>query len=255
MRIVVTRPAEDADRQAETLTALGHVPLIHPLMELRYPPVSAIQLTGIQALIATSRNALRGLRRNPSFAAARALPVVCVGERTAELAGEFGFARVITGPGTAKELLPLISSAFAPSAGALLYLTGEHLAFDLETPLKAAGFAVPRIILYEAVEVDGEEAAALAETIRAGVDGIVLMSPRTAGIFARLVKSFNLEGEAQAITCYCYSNAIAEALSEMEGLTIAVPSRPTEDELIGLIGPAPFRSGALDDLRNVLGKH
>jgi uroporphyrinogen-III synthase len=254
MRLVITRPAEDAGRQAETLAALGHVPLVHSLMRMSYPPIEPIRLTGVQALIITSRNALRGLQRNESWRAAKELPVVSVGDRTGEAASEAGFARVISGPGTARELTPVIASAFRPSGGALLYLTGEHLAFDIEKPLAAAGFAVPRIILYQTYDVDEHGAAAFAQAIRGGVDGVILMSPRTATIFAGLVKRFNLEGEVRGITCYCYSNAIAEALGEIEGLTIAAASRPTEEDLIGLIGPAPFRSTALDDLRNALGK-
>jgi uroporphyrinogen-III synthase len=255
MRLVVTRPVEDAGRQADTLAALGHVPLIHPLMKIVYASLAPIQLTGVQALIATSRNALRGLERNPSWRAAKCLPLVSVGENTGEFAREAGFGQVISGPGTARELVPVITSAFRPGDGALLYLTGEHIAFDLERPLAAAGFAVPRLILYESQEVDEDGATAFAQAIRAGVNGVILMSPRTAGIFVRLVKRFELEGEVRAITCYCYSNAIAEALSEIEGLTIAAASRPTEDELIGLIGAAPFRSPALADLRDALGKH
>jgi len=141
-----------------------------------------------------------------------------------------------------------------PSAGALLYLTGHHLAYNLEKPLRAAGFSVPRLIVYEASEIDETSARKLATEIRHGVDGIILMSPRTAEIFANLVRAFKLEREARAITCYCYSDAIAKPLREIGGLTISVSSHPTEDDMMNLIGPAPYQSTALADLREVLGK-
>jgi len=254
MRLIITRPSEDAERQAAQIRALGHEALIFPLLEITYPPLTPLRLDGVQALIATSRNALRGLSHNKSFEAAKTSPIFCVANKTAELARQMGFQHVISGSGTAKDMVPLITHAMRPDAGALLYLTGRHLAFDLETPLVKAGFAVPRVIVYEADQIDDDSAKELARTIRAGVDGVLLMSPRSAAIFVSLVKSFKLMREVRAITCYCYSEAIAEPLGEIEGLTIAVSSHPTEDEMLDLIGPAPFDSDALADLRSVLGK-
>jgi uroporphyrinogen-III synthase len=254
MRLIVTRPLVDAERQAEMLRALGHEPLIQPLLEITFPPVTPLRLKGVQALVATSRNALRGLARNDSFELARRLPVYCIARHTADFARKSGFTHVISGTGTAKDMVPLITHAADPEAGALLYLTGRHLAFDLETPLKSAGFAVPRVIIYETHDIGKANAAEFAQTIRSGVDGIVLMSPRTAEAFINLIKNFKLRQEARKITCYCYSEAIAEPLGEIEGLTIAVSSHPTEDEMMRLIGPASLGSAALPDLGDTLGK-
>ena len=255
MRLVVTRPLEDAKRQAAKLTALGHEPVIHPLLEIVYPPLTPLALNGVQALIATSRNALRGLSRNGSFDASKRLPIYCVGEHTADFARRMGFSQIVSGKGTAMELAPQIIRAVKPASGALLYLTGETLAFDLETPLIAAGFAVPRLIVYEAREIGRVGAAQLAEQLRGGADGVILMSPRTASIFVDLIKSFKLEREARAITCYCYSNAIAKPLKDIGGLTTAISSHPTEKHMLALIGPAPFRSAAVADLKDALGEH
>lgn len=254
MRLIVTRPLVDAERQAAMLKALGHEPLIHPLLEITFPPLTPLRLKGVQALVATSRNALRGLAQNESFELARRLPIYCIAKHTADFARKSGFTHVITGTGTAKDMVPLITHSARPETGALLYLTGRHLAFDLETPLKSAGFAVPRVIIYETHEIGSESAAAFAQTMRGGADGIVLMSPRTAEAFVKLIRNFKLRQEARKITCYCYSEAISEPLGEIEGLTVAVSSHPTEDEMMRLIGPAPFRSAALADLRDALGK-
>jgi uroporphyrinogen-III synthase len=253
MRLVVTRPLEDAKRQATKLAALGHEPVIHPLLEIVFPPLSPLALDGVQALIATSRNALRGLSRNGSFEAAKRLPVYCVGEHTAEFARRYGFSKIVCGKGTAMDLAPLIIRALKPASGALLYLTGETLAFDLEKPLIAAGFAVPRLIVYEARAIGEAGAVQLAERLRGGVDGVILMSPRTASIFVDLIKSFKLEREARAITCYCYSNAIAKPLREIDGLTTAISPHPTEKHMLTLISGAPFRS-AVAHLKDALGE-
>ena len=209
MKLLITRPAEDAKRQAAPLEALGHEAVIRPLMEVVFPRLTPLRLQGVQGLIATSRNALRGLARNGAFEQAKRLPTFCVGEGTAGFARELGFVHVVAGKGAAKDLIPLITYSTAPDGGALLYITGQHLAFDLEKPLKAKGFAIPRVIIYEAREADKSAMTAFAEALRAGVDGIVLMSPRTAAICVNAIKQFKLEREAVTATCYCYSGAVA----------------------------------------------
>lgn len=254
MRLLVTRSGADAERQAARLTALGHEPLIHPLLEIDYPRLGPLPLSGVQALILTSRNALRGLSQNGALAAAKRLPAFCVGEGTAGAAREMGFARVFIGEGAAKDLVPLIAQSIRPEHGALLYLTGTHLAFDLEAPLTQLGFTVRRTVLYDAREADAAAASRLAQDLRAGVDGVILMSPRGAAIFTSIVISLALEREVRAIKCYCYSDAIAEPLRKINGLTIAVCRRPTEADLLALIGPGHPQSGAPADTKEALGK-
>jgi uroporphyrinogen-III synthase len=254
MKLLITRPADDARRQAAPFEALGHETVIRPLMEVVYPRLTPLRLNGVQALIATSRNALRGLSRNGSFEAAQRLPVYCVGEGTAGLARELGFGRVIAGKGAAKDLIPVITYSTSPDTGALLYLTGHRLAFDLEKPLKDKGFAVPRVIVYETREADKPALEAFAETLRAGVDGVVLMSPRTSEICVKAIRQFKLEREAAATTCYCYSGAVARPMREIDGIKIAIACSPTETDLMELIGPAAFGGKALTDLKEALGK-
>lgn len=255
MKLLVTRPAEDAKRQAVPFQELGHEVIIRPLMEVAFPRLTPLRLQGVQGLIATSRNALRGLARNGCFDAAKRLPIVCVGDATASFARELGFVQVLAGKGAAKDLIPLITYSKVPDGGALLYITGQHLAFDLEKPLKARGFAVPRVIIYEANEADKAGMTAFAEALRAGVEGVVLMSPRTATICVKAINQFKLGREATAPTWYCYSSAVARPLREIDGMTIAIACSPTEPDLLELIGPAAFQSKALADLKEALGKH
>lgn len=254
MRILVTRPLEDAKRQADQLRALGHKPIIFPLLEVIFHQLAPLALDGVQGIIVTSRNGLRALQFNDAIENARKLPLFCVGEGTAALATEFGFERVISGDGRASDLLPIILSSARPENGALLYVTGHHIAFDLEAPLKQAGFLVPHVVCYEANELHPVRAANLADMVRRGeVKGIILMSPRTAAIFARIIKRFDIEREARAITCYCYSEAIAKSLEDINGLTIAISSHPREEDLMRRIGAASLHD-ALAELEHVLGK-
>ena len=254
MKLLITRPAEDAKRQAVPFEALGHEVVIRPLMEVVFPRLTPLRLQGVQGLIATSRNALRGLARNGTFEAAKCLPTFCVGEATASFARELGFTHVVAGKGAAKDLIPLITYSTVPEAGALLYITGQHLAFDLEKPLKTKGYAVPRVIVYEAREADKNTMTAFADSLRQGTEGIVLMSPRTSEICVKAIKQFKLEREAATATCYCYSGAVARPMREIDGMSIAIACSPTEADLLELIGPAAFQGKALADLKEALGK-
>lgn len=234
MRLLVTRPREDAGGLAERLASLGHEPVVLPLLEIVFPAVPALDLSGMQALIATSRNALRALARNTAFEAAKRLPLYCVGEATAALAFEYGFSTIETGGGSGAELAPLIAKTARSEDGGLLYLTGDHIAFDLAEPLTGRGFEVSRIVLYAAQEAPGLQAA-LAAHLRSGLDGVILMSPRTSQIFARLLQRPDMP-ETSGLTCYCYSHAVAKPLASLQGLRLSVAARPAEGDLLALIG-------------------
>lgn len=234
MRLLITRPEEDGERFAQTLRARGHDPVLMPLMDVALKPLDPIPLGGVQALIATSRNALRGLAQNASLAAAKRLPLYCVGEATAKLADKLGFKDVRTGAGTAKDLMPLIARTAKPQGGTLLYLTGEQIAFDLLPVLRALRFDIHRIVIYASSQT-AQNPQALADILRTGLDGVVLMSPRTAEIFARLFQSAG-GADIRDLTCYCYSQAVARPLEHIERLRIYVASQPQEGDLLALIG-------------------
>src|SRR2546423_14567502 len=61
MRLLLTRPRDDAEPVADSLRSRGHEPFIAPLMEIRLLPGPKIPLTGAQGLIATSANGIRAL--------------------------------------------------------------------------------------------------------------------------------------------------------------------------------------------------
>jgi uroporphyrinogen-III synthase len=241
MRLLITRPEEDGSRLAERLAKLGHEPVLLPLLTIGFPELPPLELGGVQALIATSRNALRGLARNTAFAAAKALPIYCVGEATAAMAAESGFTDIREGPGTARELAPAIAATAQADGGALLYLTGEQIAFDLAGALGEAGFDIRRVVVYKA-EANREAGPAVAAQLKAGLDGALLMSPRTAQIFAALWRELPARS-TRDLTCYCYSQSVADALEEADGLRVAIAARPLEADLLALIGMG--RSDAL----------
>lgn len=239
MRIVVTRPAEDAEAMAAALSKRGHDVLIHPLLEVVFRPLSFSEFHVASALTVTSRNALRSLAASEALSEARACSVYCVGEATAGYAAQLGFSDVRTGPGTAKGLADFILQMPEPDRqGIFLYLTGEDLAFDLETELKVHGINVRRAIAYETREAPEAATQQLVEKLNEGVDGVILMSPRTALVFARILEQAKVPKAISPLTCYCLSEAVAAPLQQIADIVIRVASKPSQVDLLALIDQA-----------------
>ena len=237
MRLLVTRPEPDATRQAEILAARGHEPVVAPLLLIEPATDTALDLDGAQALIVTSRNALRALVIPPrSSQRLLRLPLFAVGEATAKAATELGFAKVTAGPGTGEELSRLIAGTLDPKAGALVHLAGETVAFDLKSALQAKGFTLKQPVLYRAVPATRLPESVLSLLNAGRLDGVVLMSPRTAAIFAALVVRHDAVTQASRLDCYCLSAAVAQAVEPLKARAI-VAARPREEDILALISP------------------
>ena len=131
MRLLVTRPEPDGSRQAEKLRAMGHEPVLAPLLTIEILPGVALDLKGAQALIVTSRNVLRAVAARPELIEARNLPLYAIGDATADVAAELGFRQIVVGAGTGEQLADLIARELDPAKGVLVHLAGGMLAFDI----------------------------------------------------------------------------------------------------------------------------
>src|SRR5262249_20348661 len=130
------------------LEEAGHEATVEPMLSLSFAGTDPIDLDGAQAMIATSRNALRALKASPALATARHLPMFAVGKATATEARALGFETVVTGAGTAAELVAHIASVLDPASGVLVHLAGDALARDLAGELESQGFRVRQPVVY-----------------------------------------------------------------------------------------------------------
>ncbi|MGH6873042.1 MAG: uroporphyrinogen-III synthase, partial [Rhizomicrobium sp.] len=94
--MLVTRPAGDGEATAEKLKALGHDPILAPLIDIQFRDGGEIALDGVQAILATSANGVRAIaRRTPR----RDVALFAVGRQTAAAARAARFARVRSADG------------------------------------------------------------------------------------------------------------------------------------------------------------
>lgn len=237
MRVLITRPAEDAEALAEAVCARGHEPVIAPLSVIRHETPAAPPEPPA-ATIFTSRNAVRALAGVPWASDLHALPAYCVGAASAQAARAAGFVKVIAGGGTGALLAEHIASAHRPGHGPLLYLTGDHLAFDMQAALAARGLTVLRRVVYRSELVPALPGAVLGALRNGSLDAVMLMSPRAARHFARLVQDTGGTEEAARLTCYCLSWPVADALGPLGAAEIRVAAQPSRAALIDLLPPS-----------------
>ncbi len=232
MRLLLTRPAEDAAALAAVLKQLGYSVLVAPLMEVCIHEGPPLELDGVQGVLATSANGVRALSLRT---AERNIPIYAVGPQTAEAARSLGFQFVRGAEGDAAALVEAVAGWAEPDKGALLHAAGAETAGRMRQALQARGFTLDVVILYEALPV-----ARLPENaehaLRAGtLDGVLLFSPRSAKTFAGLVTEAGLAQACARLAGFCISPATATALGSLAFSRIAVAGAPNQEAMLALL--------------------
>jgi uroporphyrinogen-III synthase len=234
MRLLVTRPEPEAARTAARLRALGHDPVVQPLLavELLPPPAAPIEPA---VLAVTSRNALRALARWPDLSRWLGLPLYAVGEQTGAAARALGFADVRTGAGDGGDLARLMMAGFAADAGPILYPAAEERASGLEAALREGGYDIRTVVAYRMHPVSGLDEPVRAELAAGGIGGVLLYSRRTAAVFRDLVIAAGLRAALGGTTLYVLSGAVAAAVRHLAPGAIRVAPSPDEEALLALL--------------------
>jgi len=232
--ILVTRPQPGADETAAQLIHLGHQPLICPLLDIAYLDGPLVIGPDVAALVVTSPSGVRALTR---LTARRDLPLYSVGDRTADLARQLGFAQVLSAAGDVNALADLIVREPPAGTGRLLHISGADVAGDLALLLRPHGIGLDRHIAYQAVPVqalDGQTEAALAD---GGISHVLLFSARTARCFVTLVEKAGLAPAMAGLTALCISQTVAEAVAGPAWGGIKVAASPDAAHLLALLPP------------------
>ncbi|MBI1328845.1 MAG: uroporphyrinogen-III synthase [Alphaproteobacteria bacterium] len=229
MRVLVTRPLEDAERTAQNLASLGHDAVISPLLEIVYRDGPPVTLNDVQALLATSANGVRAFtRRNGD----RKTALFAVGPQTASIARAAGFSEVRSADGDAVALADAVAKWAKPEGGILLHICGARTRGGLAASLEKKGFRIRSAVLYEARIVDTlPELASVA--LRSGaIDAVMLYSPMTARVFAKLVAEAGLQDAVRNLTGIVISRAAADALQPLAFREIRIASTPDQSAML-----------------------
>jgi len=229
MRVLVTRPLDDAEDTAALLRAHGHAALVAPLLSVRYHDGQPLHLDGVQAILATSANGVRAFARCTSR---RDFPVFAVGSQTAEAARAAGFTDIRNADGDGDALAAAARGWADPAGGALLHAAGAEAEGRLAAQLRAAGFTVRTEILY-----DVPAASAFPEPVRAAlaageIDAVLLYSARSAQAFAACIAAAGLQPACGRLIVCCISEAAAKPLVGLNFKAIRIAVRPNQTALL-----------------------
>lgn len=224
-KVWITRAQPGADATAQRVRALGHEPLIAPLLTVRPIADVAVDLAGVGALAFTSANGVRAFAEASPF---RDLQVFSVGSATARAARAAGFRRVLSADGDVNILAQGIVSRAKEIEGEVLHLGAAELAGDLVGALAARNVPARHLALYETVsaQLDRAVVARLAE-----MDAVLLHSPKAATLLARRLRSTPLPN----LRALCLSKAVAAPLAKSALAETAFAPLPLEAALLNLI--------------------
>ncbi|HSM94444.1 MAG TPA: uroporphyrinogen-III synthase [Rhizomicrobium sp.] len=232
MRILVTRPEEDAAEISQRLRVLGHQVIAAPLLKIVFYDGPEISLDGVQAILASSANGVRAIaRRTPR----RDVPLFAVGPQTEAEARAAGFTHVRNAHGDGAALARATAGWVKPEGGALLHAAGAEAPRLLVAELEKSGFTVRREVLYEAQAAARlpEEAA---EVLKSGaLDAVLHFSARSARTFADCVMREGLATTCEKLIALCISNACAQALSPLHFREIRIAAAPNQQALLELL--------------------
>jgi uroporphyrinogen-III synthase len=229
--VLITRPEPGATDTAARIAAIGLVPIVAPLLDIRPLPIR-VPAERIAAILLASGNAVDALS---GLCLCRSLPVLTVGDATARRAQKAGFTKVASADGDAEALAALVRARLRPSDGPLLLAAGRGQSLALAAELRASGYRVARRVGYAAIPVprlpDQARAALLGHQTRT----VLLFSAETARHFVHLVRQAGLLetlADREAITI---GPLAAMALKQVPWARIRVAAKPTQDDMLALL--------------------
>ena len=232
MRVLLTRPAEDAEPFAQMLAARGHQAVIAPLLEIRFRDGVEIPLEGVQAILATSANGVRAMARRT---ARRDIAVFAVGPQTTQEALSAGFTDVRNADGDGAALARAAAQWASPEKGVLLHAAGAETPKYLAAELEKHGFTVRREVLYEAVAAQRLPDAAIAALKDEALDAVMHFSPRSARLFCELAQESKLQSRCERLAALCISEAAADAAAALKFRQIRVAKTPSQEAMLALL--------------------
>ena len=234
MRVLITRPRDDAQRLAQRLSAQGHLCHLAPLIQITPTEADLPPLTDLRGLAFTSAIGVRPLEKKltgDDAASWFALPAYAVGPQTYAAAEQAGFSNVTEASGDVEGLAQRIASqSEASMEGAILHIAGTHLAGNLQAALAAHNIRVEKCVLYEALAATQFDAQTAAAMHGHGFEAVVIYSQRSAHIYVALMS----EIEAAKPLVFCLSAAIAEIM-QAAGFATQTAAAPHEDAMLALL--------------------
>lgn len=213
MRLLITRPAGDAQAAADELRAKGHTVLACPLIEIEKASDQKLNLTAIQGFLVTDGDGARALAEAVGV---RTFPVFCESAGTAAELTRLGFKDPRSADGDASTLARLIERSLNPKLGGLVYVCSNAAPINLSAMLNNMGFAVRMAALYDIKRADALPQLLTTALLDETLDAAVFFSADEARAFAQLVQRAELEAYTGRLIAIVAAPVVAAPLTVLK---------------------------------------
>jgi uroporphyrinogen-III synthase len=231
MRVIVTRPLDQARHTASRLIAMGHEPIILPLTEIAPLDADLSALDTCDTLVVTSRNAIASLASRTGL---HTKPVFAVGAATAEELRRAGFTAVQSANGNAQDLADLVRESL-PAPARIGYPCGQIRSPTLETTLRGAGYTIVAIEVYQTHLVSYTTNTLSAVFAVAEPTAVIIMSTANAERLAWLLRNHFPDQTLDFLSFIMISAAVARPLTQAGFPNIAIAEHPTEADVLAAL--------------------
>jgi len=243
-RVLLVRPAGQADELAGRLRAMGIDPVVVPAVAI-LPPASwdAVD-AALRALdryawvVFTSANGVRMFfeRRHALGLAGPVPPVVrwaAIGPGTAAALAGCG----IHGVWVPSRYMGAAAGDELPAAVGhrVLRVRGEMASAAVTTRLRARGVSVDEVVAYRTVEAPAESAPLLRRAWTEGIDAVVFTSASTVRGFATLAQRVGIDDDIGSVMTIAIGPVTAEAMAAMTWDVDAVAPEHSIDGILQVL--------------------
>lgn len=236
MRFLITRPELEGGVVRTQLEAMGHEGVLLPLFRC-VPALDGFLGVddGVQAVVLTSARVPVEVLQSVC-----GVPVFAVGNRTAECAIQAGVQKVVSAGGAMLDLMEKVCEQCDPTAGRIIYLSGDVVHGNLEGMLVQQGFAVERQVVYRMEPVTEVSLDGVGD-----VDAVMFYSARAARRFeevvlARYGKDWTVDKYA-----FCLSDLIKNSFNELKFSSYYISEFPNHNSLVSLVKKVDDDVGSL----------
>lgn len=222
--ILITREQEGALQTANKLLDFGYSVVLTPMISIVPSQIEKRADCKTDYVLITSLNAAK--RVKDVYTNLSSSKIIAVGERSKQYLTSLGFT-VAHVADHSQDLLSSIDDIIKPNSS-IDFICGDHIANSLDVKLQNKGFSVNKIEVYKSIATQNFNTAVLEN-----IDTVLFYSPRTATIFANLIK--NKLNALSSIECICISQNVAEQIKHLGFKHIYISSMPTDDSLIDCI--------------------
>jgi len=225
--LLITRPIAEAESTGQQLEAMGHRVVYAPMLKVE--PISFEIPDEKRSLIITSKN---GARFGLANIGDKGRAIFAVGEQTAQVARDIGFTNITVGPGTARQLVPLLLECGITYKRPYAHICGNELSYNIADVLCAEGIDAVNTQTYQTTAVNSFSPSVEEAMESEEIDGVLFYSPRTATIFEEAISETGHHAWLPKLDAYCLSTRVRQQLiGPWRSKNYAL--MPTEKSLLG----------------------